>query len=85
MVDRADPRQPRDRRHPAPDTFAGFASYWKIPASATAPSKGNGALGQGKSVPRGACGAGRRSLIAEDLGMITDDVRALLPSWAFPA
>ena len=67
------------------DHFRGFASYWEVPASARTAAEGRWVAGPGRELFE----ALRRSLgglplIAEDLGTITDDVRALLAETGIP-
>ena len=67
------------------DHFRGFAAYWEIPAGE--PTAIHGRWVQGPGAPFfAAVGAalGGLPLIAEDLGMITDDVHALRDEFALP-
>jgi 4-alpha-glucanotransferase len=67
------------------DHFRGFAGYWEVPAQEKDAVNGNWRKGPGehffhtisKDVPLS-------KLIAEDLGFITDDVRALVNRFQFP-
>jgi 4-alpha-glucanotransferase len=67
------------------DHFRGFAGYWEVPANEKNAVNGRWTQGPGehffqimsKSIPLS-------NLIAEDLGVITDDVRALLNRFRFP-
>ena len=67
------------------DHFRGFSGYWEVPAHEKDAVNGRWAQGPGehffqtisKSIPLS-------NLIAEDLGVITDDVRALLNRFQFP-
>ena len=67
------------------DHFRGFASYWSIPADAATAKQGQWVAGPGAELFRrakdeiGSCG-----IIAEDLGIITDDVRQLLKETGYP-
>jgi 4-alpha-glucanotransferase len=67
------------------DHFRGFAGYWEVPAHEKDAVNGRWVQGPGehffqtisKSIPLS-------NLIAEDLGVITDDVRVLLNRFQFP-
>lgn len=61
------------------DHFRAFESYWSVPASAKSAKEGKWIKGPGRAlidVLRRA--AGDKLIIAEDLGVITDEVRSLL-------
>ena len=67
------------------DHFRGFAAGWSVPASETSAIAGRWIPGPGAKLFE----AVRRELgdvplVAEDLGVITDDVRALLAALGFP-
>ena len=63
------------------DHFRGFESYWEIPAGAAKASEGHWEKGPGMKL----IGLFKdRRIIAEDLGMITDEVRELLAQSGFP-
>ncbi len=67
------------------DHFRGFEAYWEIPASEETALKGRWALGPGEAFFQ----AVERALeglpaIAEDLGLITDEVEALRDSLGYP-
>jgi len=67
------------------DHFRGFAAYWAVPAGAETARDGHWEPGPGASVFRAAVQAlGELPVIAEDLGMITPDVRALRDELGFP-
>lgn len=67
------------------DHFRGLESYWGVPAGAATAKEGRWYPGPGMAlveVIRSAAGDGL--IIAEDLGDITDDVRALVRASGFP-
>lgn len=67
------------------DHFRGFQSYWEIPGSAETAIDGTWVDGPGIELfgaLEAAVGKGR--FIAEDLGMITDDVRTLRDDTGYP-
>ena len=66
------------------DHFRAFDAYWAIPAGAETAESGKWEQGPGMTLVgrMGARYAGR--IIAEDLGILTDSVRALLASSRFP-
>jgi 4-alpha-glucanotransferase len=69
------------------DHFRGFEAAWEVDASATTAVEGRWVKGPGDAVFKAiadALGGGQPPVIAEDLGMITDEVRALLDSTRFP-
>jgi 4-alpha-glucanotransferase len=69
------------------DHFRGFESAWEVPAGATTAVAGTWVKGPGADVFHAiaaACGGGQPAVIAEDLGLITDDVRELLQVTRFP-
>jgi 4-alpha-glucanotransferase len=67
------------------DHFRGFAGYWRIPASSPTARVGAWARGPGlalfEAIERR---LGRLPFIAEDLGLITPDVVALIEACGFP-
>ena len=67
------------------DHFRGFAGFWAIPARNRTARKGRWLPGPGAAVFR-ACEAelGKLPVIAEDLGVITDEVIALRDSLGYP-
>jgi cyclopropane fatty-acyl-phospholipid synthase-like methyltransferase len=66
------------------DHFRGFAGYWMVPAAGTA-REGHWGRGPGAAVFRAAEHAlGDLSVIVEDLGLITPDVRELRDELGFP-
>jgi len=67
------------------DHFRGFAAYWSIPAEQDTAVRGSWIKGPGKGffVEMGAS-LGKLDIIAEDLGIITDDVRILREEAGFP-
>jgi 4-alpha-glucanotransferase len=66
------------------DHFRGFASYWTVPAAETA-REGHWSPGPGAAVFRAAANElGELPVIAEDLGLITPDVRELRDGLGFP-
>ena len=67
------------------DHFRGLESYWEVTAGAENAIKGRWCKGPGMKLFRAleaACG--KLPIIAEDLGVITDKVRALLDESGFP-
>ena len=67
------------------DHFRGFQGYWSVPAGAKTAREGTWQPGPGIRLFRALEGAmGKLPLVAEDLGEITDDVRALLRETGFP-
>ncbi|WZO96650.1 4-alpha-glucanotransferase [Isosphaeraceae bacterium EP7] len=67
------------------DHFRGFQAYWEVPATAPTAMEGRWAMGPGTtffdSIREG---LGGLPLIAEDLGMITDEVRFLRDRFELP-
>ena len=67
------------------DHFRGFDSYYSIPSGAKNARDGRWEKGIGGEMFRVAEEVlGRREILAEDLGYVTDSVRALLASCGFP-
>ncbi|MFK8031852.1 MAG: 4-alpha-glucanotransferase [Gammaproteobacteria bacterium] len=67
------------------DHFRAFESYWSIPEGAETAKEGDWMKGPGDELFTSLKGAlGQLPLVAEDLGLITDDVRALLSRLGFP-
>ena len=67
------------------DHFRGFAGYWEIPAESPTAQRGRWRRGPGRALfDAMARELGELPLIAEDLGFITDDVRALRDGCGFP-
>jgi 4-alpha-glucanotransferase len=69
------------------DHFRGFEAAWEVPAGATTAVDGAWVKGTGEAVFQAiasALGGGQAPVIAEDLGLITDEVRGLLKSTGFP-
>lgn len=67
------------------DHFRGFAAYWTVPADAETAREGWWSPGPGKALFRAAeAELGPLPVIAEDLGVITPDVRALRDELGFP-
>jgi len=67
------------------DHFRGFAAYWTIPAGAPSAREGHWSPGPGAELFRAAAAElGELPVIAEDLGVITPDVRALRDRLGFP-
>jgi 4-alpha-glucanotransferase len=67
------------------DHFRGFAGYWTVPAGAVTARQGWWSPGPGADVFRAAeAELGPLPVIAEDLGVITPDVRALRDDLGFP-
>lgn len=67
------------------DHFRAFAAYWSVPASAKTALEGGWLPGPGRKLFDAARTAlGELPLVAEDLGVITDEVRELLAALGFP-
>ena len=67
------------------DHFRGFAGYWEIPASEQTAINGRWMPGPGEKLFNAVKSAlGRLPIIAEDLGVVTPDVVALLEQFNFP-
>ena len=67
------------------DHFRGFAAYWAVPARARSARGGVWRPGPGRSVFDAArAELGDLPVVAEDLGVITPDVRALRDELGFP-
>ena len=69
------------------DHFRGFEAAWEVPASETTAVNGRWVRGPGEAVFRAigtAIHTKHAPIIAEDLGLITDEVRALLKATGFP-
>jgi 4-alpha-glucanotransferase len=67
------------------DHFRGFASFWAVPAGATTAADGHWEPGPGMKLFRALRAAlGELPLIAEDLGIVGEDVHALLRETGFP-
>jgi 4-alpha-glucanotransferase len=69
------------------DHFRGFEAAWEVPAGATTAVVGSWVKGPGGSVFQAigsSLGGGQPPVVAEDLGLITDEVRDLLRSTGFP-
>jgi 4-alpha-glucanotransferase len=73
------------------DHFRGFESYWEIPAQEATAIAGCWRKGPGRALfdalaadARGSDGSGPLPIIAEDLGLITEEVTALRKACGFP-
>ncbi|MBZ5588824.1 MAG: 4-alpha-glucanotransferase [Acidobacteriia bacterium] len=67
------------------DHFRGFAGYWEVPAGAKTAATGRWVPGPGRKLFDALRAAlGERSLVAEDLGVMTDDVKELRDSLGLP-
>jgi len=69
------------------DHFRGFEAAWEVPFGETTAVKGQWVHGPGEAVFAAiaeAIGGGPPPVVAEDLGLITDEVRALLRATGFP-
>ena len=66
------------------DHFRGFESYYKIPYGSKDATVGKWTKGVGLSVFEGFEGGTEGKIIAEDLGIITDDVRRLVKRSGYP-
>ena len=68
------------------DHFRGFQAYWEVPATASSAAAGRWVAGP-KAEPFQAAESklGRLPIVAEDLGLITDEVHRLRDQLGFPA
>jgi 4-alpha-glucanotransferase len=67
------------------DHFRGFAGYYEIPASCPTAEEGRWITGPGKALFEAIERTlGKLPIVAEDLGLITEDVIALRDGFAFP-
>ncbi len=67
------------------DHFRGFAAYWEIPASEETAVRGRWVDGPGAALfDRMRIALGALPILAENLGVITDDVTALMHHFEFP-
>ncbi len=67
------------------DHFRGFAAYWQVPAGEKTAENGVWIPGPGRHLfDTLVREVGELPLIAEDLGMITEDVRELMSRYGFP-
>jgi len=69
------------------DHFRGFEAAWEVPAGESTAVRGEWVRGPGDAVFKAvgeAFGGGQLPVVAEDLGLITDEVRALLKATGFP-
>lgn len=69
------------------DHFRGFEAAWEVPAGATTAVHGRWVHGPGVAVFKAiasSLGGQHPPVVAEDLGLITDEVRALLKATGFP-
>jgi 4-alpha-glucanotransferase len=66
------------------DHFRGFAAAWEVPAGSKTAIGGTWADGPGIDIFERLGLLGQSRIIAEDLGLITDDVRELLDATGFP-
>ena len=67
------------------DHFRGFAAYWEVPAGATTAREGRWVNGPGIMLFLAIRHAlGDVPIVAEDLGMVTDDVRRLVAALGLP-
>lgn len=67
------------------DHFRAFAAHWEVPAGSETAVNGAWIDGPGKSLMDAIAAASPvSSLVAEDLGTITDDVRALMQAYDLP-
>ena len=67
------------------DHFRGFAAYWEVPASESTAAHGRWVKGPGKKLFDAVRSAlNDHPIVAEDLGVITEDVRELRSSLGFP-
>ena len=63
------------------DHFIGFARYYSIPANSGDARNGQWMQGPGTSL---FCGYENRNIVAEDLGVLTDEVRAMVKATGYP-
>ena len=67
------------------DHFRGFAGYWEVPAASPTAIDGRWVAGPGKALFDALEAAlGRLPIVAEDLGVVTPDVEALLEACGYP-
>ena len=67
------------------DHFRGFSAYWEVPAGAATARDGRWVNGPGLMLFMAIRHAlGEVALVAEDLGVLTDDVRRLLETLGLP-
>lgn len=68
------------------DHFRGFAAYYEIPADAATAREGKWVKGPGKAVFEAAAASfgAPCPIVAEDLGLVDDDVRDLLKACGYP-
>ncbi|KAA3616226.1 MAG: 4-alpha-glucanotransferase [Calditrichaeota bacterium] len=67
------------------DHFRGFESYWEVPANAETAINGRWVKGPGADIFKSIeAQLGKLPILAEDLGIITDEVRALRDEFGFP-
>jgi 4-alpha-glucanotransferase len=67
------------------DHFRGLAAYWELPADATTARHGHWVDGPGRGLFEALrASLGELPLVAEDLGVITDDVNALRDAFGLP-
>ena len=67
------------------DHFRGFVAYWSVPADEATAQAGEWVPGPGRALFRALSDAlGELPAVAEDLGTITPEVRALLEELGFP-
>lgn len=67
------------------DHFRGFAAYWEVPAEEETAIKGRWVDAPGRALfEKVEKTLGRLPLLAEDLGLITDDVTTLMHQFDFP-
>jgi 4-alpha-glucanotransferase len=67
------------------DHFRALESYWEVPAGATTAKAGHWRPGRGAALLTAVRAAlGELPIVAEDLGIITDDVRALRDRFGLP-
>src|SRR5690606_37407444 len=67
------------------DHFRGFEAYWEIPAHEPTAINGRWVQGPGASLFQAVeARLGRLPVVAENLGLITDEVTALMEQFRFP-
>ena len=85
LVDRALPRHARRFDAIRLDHFIGFVRYWEIPATSRPRSTATGARARApRSSTRSPPRSGALPLIAEDLGAVTPEVKALRDRFGLP-
>lgn len=66
------------------DHFIAFSKYWAIPSSSTTATKGKWVKGYGKDILKEILNKIKVRIVAEDLGIVTEDVTSLRESFNIP-